>query len=177
MRYLVLVFIALSSTAFAHASNERMKEIQYRGGVVTFSVPKHWVEHYEPDGGGMFYEDAPDTGTLRLNVITAKSPKPLSADAAYEDLLTMKSFKAESVQRLGNGTAMATSIQHSTEHGQAITIFWWYVANLVRPDYIRFANFSFTVLTSQENSEAINREVQLLAESIKNAKFHSTIRP
>jgi hypothetical protein len=52
----------------------------------------------------MFYEGAPNTGTLRLNVITAESPKPMSADAAYEELVAMKRLKAESVQRLKNET-------------------------------------------------------------------------
>ena len=152
-----------------------MKDIQYRGGLVIFSVPKHWVEEYEPDGGGMFYENAPDTGTLRLNVITANSPTPLSDDAAFEELVAMKSVKAESVQRLNNGNAIATSIERSSEQGQAITLFWWHVTNPVRPSHLRVANFSYTVLTAQEGSDIVKREVQLLTESIKDAKFHPTL--
>lgn len=152
-----------------------MKDIQYRGGLVTFSVPKHWVEEYEPDGGGMFYENSPNNGTLRLNVITAKSPNPLSADAAFEELVAMKSVKADSVQRLKSGNAIATSIQHSSERGQAITLFWWHVTNPVRPSHLRVANFSYTVFTAQERSDIVKREVQLLTESIKDAKFHPTL--
>lgn len=151
-----------------------MKEIKYRGGVVTFSIPKHWVDEYETDGGGMFYEDAPNTGTLRLNVITAKSPKPLAADAAYEELATMKGINTKNVQRLANGNALATEIQRAMEQGQGITLFWWYVTNPVPPNHIRMANFSYTVLTAQENSEQTHREVQLLTDSIKNATFHPT---
>ncbi|MBK8594774.1 MAG: hypothetical protein IPN83_04160 [Holophagales bacterium] len=40
-----------------------MKSITYRGGLVTFRIPRHWVEEYEEDGGGTFYEDRPDSGT------------------------------------------------------------------------------------------------------------------
>lgn len=175
MRYLFWLYVVLLSITSVHAGGIQMKEIQYRGGLVTFSVPKHWVEEYEPDGGGMFYENAPDTGTLRLNVITAKSPKPLSNDAAFEELVAMKTVKADSVQRLKNGNAIATSIQHSSEQGQAITLFWWHVTNPVRPSHLRIANFSYTVLTSQEATDTVKRELQLLTESIKNAKFHPTL--
>lgn len=175
MRYLLLALIATLTSTLAHAGDVQMKEIKYRGGLVTFSIPKDWVEEYETDGGGMFYEDAPNTGTLRLNVITEKSPKPLSADAAYEELVAMKSINAKNVQRLANGNAFATAIQHATEQGQGITLFWWYVTNPVRPNHIRMANFSYAVLTSQESSEPIQREVQLLTESIKNATFHPTL--
>lgn len=46
------------------------KTINYRGGVVTMEIPAHWKEEYEPKGGGTFYEDRADSGTLRLNVLT-----------------------------------------------------------------------------------------------------------
>lgn len=175
MRYLLLAVIATLMSTVSHAGGVQMREIKYRGGVVTFSIPKQWVEEYEADGGSMFYEDAPNTGTLRLNVITAKSPKPLSADAAYEELAALKSTNAKIVQRLSNGNAFATAVQRAKEQGQEITLFWWYVANPVRPNHIRLANFSCTVLTSQENSERTQREVHQLTESIKNAKFHPAL--
>jgi len=175
MRYVYWVLLATTLAASVHAGDKEMKEIKYRGGIVNFLIPKHWVEQYEPNGGGMFYEDAPNTGTLRLNVITAQSSKPLSADAAYEELVAMKSVKTESVQRLKNGNAIGTSIQHSTEQGQKITLFWWHVTNPIRPNHMRIANFSYTVLTSHEGSEPIQREVRRLTESIKNATFHPTL--
>lgn len=162
-------------STFTHAEGVPMKEIKYRGGLVTFSIPKHWVEEYESDGGGTFYEDAPNTGTLRLNVITAKSPKPLSADAAYEELVALKSINTQNAQRLANGNAFATAIQHAREQGQEITLFWWYVTSPVRPNHFRMANFSYTVLTSQENSDLIQRDVRQITEAIKNAKFYPTL--
>lgn len=175
MRYLYWLPAVMLSNTSVHAGDFEMKEIQYCGGLVTFSVPKNWVEEYDPDGGGMFYENAPDTGTLRLNLITAKSRTPLSDDAAFEELVAMKSVKAESVQRLRNGNAIATSIQRSSEQGQDITIFWWHLTSPVRPSHLRIANFSYTVLTAQERSEIVKREVKILTESIKDAKFQPTL--
>ncbi|HSI65722.1 MAG TPA: hypothetical protein VLE43_21530, partial [Candidatus Saccharimonadia bacterium] len=45
------------------------KTVTYRGGVVVFDLPARWVEEYEPSGGGTFYEDTPQSGTLRLSVL------------------------------------------------------------------------------------------------------------
>ncbi len=55
------------------------KTIEYRGGLVTFRIPSDWVEEYEADGGGAFYAEKPDSGTLRLNVNTLRSPSPIDA--------------------------------------------------------------------------------------------------
>ena len=42
-----------------------LKTVNYRGGVVTFRIPAHWREEYGADGGGIFYDTAPDAGTFR----------------------------------------------------------------------------------------------------------------
>lgn len=42
---------------------ESLKEIDFHGGVVKFKIPSNWKEEYGDDGKGVFYEDAPDTGT------------------------------------------------------------------------------------------------------------------
>jgi hypothetical protein len=54
-----------------------MKTISYRGGVVTFRIPESWNEEYSDTDGGTFYEDKPDSGTLRLKLITAESPSEI----------------------------------------------------------------------------------------------------
>lgn len=172
MRHIYLLLVALFLTPSVFAGNVQMKEIVYRGGVVKFAVPKHWVEEYEPDGGGMFYENAPNTGTLRLNVITVQSPTELGSDSAYEALYSLKSTNRKTIKRLPNGNAITTWVQHSSESGQAITLFWWEVVNPVRPRHLRSANFSYTVLTSQVHLPRTMFEVQLLNGSIENAVFH-----
>jgi hypothetical protein len=53
-----------------------MKPVVYRGGIVSFSIPANWREEYESDGGGTFYEDGTDTGTLRLHVISVGKKEP-----------------------------------------------------------------------------------------------------
>jgi len=175
MRYFLTLLLAFSVGMAANAKDNDMKEIKYRGGVIAFFIPKNWVEHYEPDGGGMFYEDAPNTGTLRVDVITTKSTKTLVSDAAYIELGSMKSVKPETIKRLPNGNAIVTWVEHTAEGGQAITLFWWHVANPVPPNHLRLANFSYTVLASQEDSALTKSHIRMLTSSITNAEFHSTI--
>jgi hypothetical protein len=35
----------------------QFKTIVYRGGIVRFRIPAHWIEEYEHEGGGTFYEE------------------------------------------------------------------------------------------------------------------------
>ena len=175
MHYAYWLLLALLSITSAHAGDIAMKEIRFRGGLVSFSIPKHWVEESERDTTGLFYADVPDSGALRLDVITYKLPKPLSKDAAFEELKANSRLKSHSIQRLKNGNAIATAIERASDQGTATTLFWWHVTNPVHPDHVRLANFSYTVPTSREGTDTVKREVQMLTESIKNAKFHPTI--
>jgi hypothetical protein len=59
-----------------------MKHVEYRGGLVRFELPRHWVEEYEPNGGGTFYDEAVDAVTLRLNVLSFRAPKPIEVGEA-----------------------------------------------------------------------------------------------
>lgn len=92
-------------------------QIRYRGGLFDFAIPKCWHEEYEPEAGGTFHELGDDTGTLRLNVITAQPPRPI--ESAHEILLAMQGMPGE---RLENGNAWMSGISRSVERGQPISI-------------------------------------------------------
>jgi hypothetical protein len=149
-----------------------MKEIAYRGGLIRFEVPKEWREEYEKNGGGMFYRDGKDTGTLRLNIITASAPDVLPENEDLEILKTTNGVKAADVRRLASGNAIATHIERSEEQGTPITLFWWHITNIIPPKHVRIANFSYTILTSKENDATTLAEVKMLGQSIENALFH-----
>lgn len=151
---------------------EKLKEINYRGGIVKFKIPVNWVEKYEEDGGGMFYEDAPNTGTLRLNVLTVKAPVDSKGNLSAEALSIVSGSEPNNIEILSNGNALSRSIERTKEQGQKITLYWWFVANTIPPNYVRVANFSYTILTSQENMDEFKNEIKLLDEQIKNCVFH-----
>jgi hypothetical protein len=59
-----------------------LKPITYRGGIVRFEIPSDWIEEFETSGGGTFYENRPDSGTLRLNVLSFSSKNTPSEEMA-----------------------------------------------------------------------------------------------
>jgi hypothetical protein len=74
----------------------KMKTIAYRGGIVTFRIPTHWREEYSDTDGGMLYEEHPDSGTLRLTIITMTVPEQRQETSALDVLWGSR-------QRLGEG--------------------------------------------------------------------------
>src|SRR4051812_3480828 len=78
-----------------------MKTVVYRGGVVTFCIPAHWQEEYSDLKGGAFYEDRRGSGTLRLQVITMRTPKRPQTDSAIDVLkVVADALKQKNVEAL-----------------------------------------------------------------------------
>jgi hypothetical protein len=183
MRFLFWLFFVVLITTSACANEKKMKEINYFGGIVKFNVPESWVEEYEydqagkiiPESGGMYYEKGPNTGTFRLVIITYQPHEALSSNSPYEALASTKSIEETEILKMDNGNAITTSIKHSSDQGQAITLYKWNLANPALPNHIRIAMFSYTVLTSLENDPKTKMELEMLTESVKNAKFNSTV--
>jgi hypothetical protein len=44
MRHLLWILLVRTLAVPAHAGDQEMKEIKYRGGRVGFFIPKHWVK-------------------------------------------------------------------------------------------------------------------------------------
>ena len=99
-----------------------MKLINYRGGVVRFSLPIGWVEEYEPLGGGTFYEDRLDSGTLRLNVLEFESPDKSAEDMAQQALQAFETIL------LPSGFQMRKRVAPAIENNEALNIHRWEVA-------------------------------------------------
>jgi hypothetical protein len=175
MRKLVAGVAALLSIKGAIAGQElpsTTKQISYRGGLVVFSLPSSWTEKYEPDGGGMFYAPGEDTGTLRLEVITAKAPTPISSSASRDVLQKIGYPHTES---LPTGGSVSKRVFRGDERGVPITIYWWYVADVVEPDHVRIASFSYSILSSEEQSARVASDLSFLEQSIRNIRFSPTL--
>jgi len=133
---------------------------------VRFSLPSHWREEYEPEGGGTFYEDRPDSGTLRLNVITAESKSGESPEQAAEH-----AFPAGSFETLPSGLHMRHRIVDAEERGTAIRLHRWEIAVPVPPARVRIVCFTHTILAKQESDPATVAELALVEQSIRSAEF------
>lgn len=157
-----------------------MKSIVYRGGVVTFRIPSHWREEYSDMEGGMFYDDRPDSGTLRLKIISMVAPEELQPDSAL-DLLRVLTDQPRfvgvdgTINARNDGNAVLEYEAAASEMGTPLTIFYWVVANPLPPRHARIATFSYTILEEQQNVSQIQRDVQMLRTEIEAAIFSPEI--
>jgi hypothetical protein len=145
------------------------KTVVYRGGIVVFSIPSNWLDEYEADGGGTFYEDVPDSGTLRLNVLSFDSKDKAAAQMAIDV------FPANSYELLGNGFPLRRYMKEGMEDGERLHIHRWEVAVPVPPHSVRLAMFAHTVLASQENSPRVKAELALIDRSVRGAVFSQAV--
>jgi hypothetical protein len=150
----------------------KLKEINYRGGIIRFKVPISWIEEYEEEGGGTFYEDSQDSGTLRINILTFKTPDIVDENSVVKALSAMSDVDPTTIVELKNGNAIARTVQRNDDQGEKITLYWWLLANAVPPNHVRIANCSYTILTAQEELELYKDEIKLLDKEIQNAIFH-----
>ena len=151
-----------------------MKRIPYKGGIVSFSIPDHWLEEYEEDGCSMFYEDKPESGALRLNVITAAEPNLQTDRSGTDALLALFDGKREPgtvVRVLDNGNVLRAYTRQEFEHGEELLMHHWEVANRADANHIRLAIFSFAILASRASDTEIIAQVALLNEQLPRTQF------
>ena len=156
----------------AAAEPPKMKTISYRGGVITFQIPAHWKEEYQTEGGGMFYEDRPDSGTLRLNVLTFKAPEGKLPTNGYGQFAATPLGKGERLIQTSHGDGLKISKKSSVEKGVKIEMHCWQVAHCAPPSKLYIASFTWTILQSQDSDPKFQKEVEFLTEQISKAYFH-----
>lgn len=143
-----------------------LKTISYRGGIARFDIPAHWKEEYEPSGGATFYEDRPDSGTLRLHVLSFSSNGKLSGQQMVAGLIADNGFTP-----LGEGLAIKQFVEAFEEEGEQLSLHSWQVAIPIEGDSTRVAIFSYTVLASHANDPQTHQELDLLSRCIRAGQF------
>lgn len=147
-----------------------MKLINYRGGIARFYLPSSWVEEYEPAGGGTFFENRPDSGTLRINVIGTK--KPSGEDKVHTAYDLIKGMTdANSVKHLPNGCALGHSVKQGKEDGEDLLLYTWYVGVRITQIHFRIIIFTYTILAAQESDPNLRQEITMLDRSISEGEY------
>ncbi len=140
-----------------------MKLIRYNGGIVSFKLPADWKEEYYDEGGAAFYRDAPDSGTLRVSVISFQ----LKEDAERSTTLA-----SESGLYVEEGFPLKEEIKYSNENNEDILLYFWEVLVPVEDGSSRrIILFSYTILASQENDPLIMQEVNFVRNTILTAHY------
>jgi len=152
-----------------------LKTITYRGGVVTFRIPADWIEEYGTEGGGTFYDDAPDSATFRLEIITLKAPSPLTAESAPDVLSGLDQSAAATIERLPSGCALIRFTESAVDRGQLLIITCWSVAHVIPPSHARIATFTYTLLDWQKDDVRFQSELGLLDREVRASIFSPEI--
>jgi hypothetical protein len=152
-----------------------MKTIHYRGGVIVFRIPACWKEEYSDRDGGTFYDDVPDSGTLRLSVITASKRENGSFNESAEALLSRCPEVKGGAEPLPDGNAIAHHLQHTEEEGIPIILYRWLIANVIPPRHFRIAAFTYTIRRAQQQEEPVTRMLKILDREIRAASFSTEL--
>ena len=121
---------------------------------------------YEPSGGATFYEDCPDSGTLRLNVLSFSSNGIETGEQMVASLIAKSGYAA-----LRDGLAIKQYVHSAEEDGETLEIHHWEVAVPVEGCNARLAIFSYTILASQAKDKQIRQEIELLGRCIQDGEF------
>lgn len=147
-----------------------LKKINYRG-ILSFEIPKNWIEEYDDDLGGTFYKNVPTSGTLRLKVISFNITESSSClDAA--DILNKLNSKESELIKLPNKNAYKMFSEETIDSGYAITIYYWNLVQIIQPNKARLANFSYTILSDQLNLKSVKEEIEFITSQVESAKFN-----
>jgi hypothetical protein len=143
----------------------RLDEVFIFGERVRFLIPHEWVEGDE-EGNDTYLCHAPnsDSGWLRVSLITVNTNEP---EERLERLFADSGgwFISEKT-----GNYVERSEKRSHEDGSDIHIYYWKVANVVLPDRVLEAVFSYTILAARceelETKETVALVGQLVSEAV-----------
>ena len=154
-----------------------MNEIAIDDGRLTFSLPSSWLVQAEDDGAFLFYEDLPESGTLRLNLIEQQTADgQLANSRAIADLLQgLPDTEGAEVEILSGGRVLLTHRQTAEEQGTPLVVQFWLLATSVGPSDVKVAAFSFALDADKLNAEANQSALALLDEQIRLAQFHEIV--
>lgn len=146
-----------------------MKLIVYRGGIAKFYLPSDWVEVYEPTGGGTFFGERPDAGTLRINAMDLDKPPDDPTNTAYDFL--KKISNTSSIKNTSNGVAVGYSTQRTIESEKKLVLHTWQIGVQITPVHFRLIVFTYTILEAHEFDQNVQREIAMLEQSISEGEY------
>jgi len=146
----------------------RLDEVELFGGRLTFLIPHEWVVNEEEKKATDFcsyVSPALPSGWFRASLITINNVA--DPEERLQGLFAGQDYDIEEE----NGNFVARSEKESSEDGRALRILCWAVGNFVRPDVVREALFSYTVLADALNERDIQREIELIDKLVRQAQF------
>ncbi|RXE98083.1 hypothetical protein D9603_17480 [Pseudoalteromonas sp. PS5] len=164
MRILSLLFVPLISLANGLKMQD-MKTVNYRDAV-SFQIPANWKVEDELGVQGTFYEDLPNTGTLRISVFEFASNSEDERNTKIKDTLL-----PGTVETLAKGVYLKKATLLGEEEGEKLSLYRWLVALALPENLFRVVIFTHTIVEGQESDPKIKRELDLIDASVRNAHY------
>jgi hypothetical protein len=140
-----------------------MNNHQYKN--LSIDLPSSWI--YENEIGDIeACFDPNSNSTFRIAIITAIPP----IDKTKEEIITTLTKGGSYIATSKNYIVYGPQVTEDNEQNQDITLFQWLLIDVSEAE-IQVANFSYTVLASEKDSEKEKQTTALLEESIKTASF------
>ena len=145
--------------------DDEMAAVTYRDAV-TFSIPSSWRFEDQRGVQGVFYEDLPDSGTLRVSVFQWEGK-----DEADRNRMLANALLPGDVDTLARGVYLRKEVKDAVESGEALRLHRWIVALALPENVCRIVVFTHTVTAAQEHEEGIVAELALVEHAVRNAQF------
>ena len=141
----------------------RLDEVSIFGDKLRFLIPHDWVETRESDDYYLYHE--PNSGWLRVSLISVTSTDP------PKKLRESFSDRPGLVTDEETGNFVQTWEKPSTEEGVDTHVYYWKVGNVVPPEIVRVAIFSYTILSARLQNAETKKTVSLLGILLSQAIF------
>jgi hypothetical protein len=137
------------------------------GDKLSFRIPHEWVESDEGEDSYLYRAPGTDSGWLRVSLLTLKTVCRDPCKRLKKLFLSKKNVRIEK----STGNLVSVSEKDSEEGGEPIHLYYWRVGNVIPPDEICEAIFSYTVLSERVRDLKTIRTVQLIGELVSQAEF------
>jgi hypothetical protein len=144
----------------------RLDRVSIYDDKLSFLVPHDWVEAFDDDHY-LYHNPETEYGWLRVTLLTVRTDN----ESPAERLKKIFDNKENIIVEHQTGNLVSASEKDSEEHGDRIHQYYWMVANVVPPDLVLEAVFSYTVLLDRINEEDTKQLVKLVGQLVSQADF------
>ena len=162
---IALVHLTATPAETKRADPVALKIVRYRDAV-SFPIPVAWKEEDEPGVQGTFYEDGPDTGTLRVSVM-----QWLGSSEEDRNRIVKSILLPGNVETLKQGVYLKKEVKDGSEGGESLKLHRWLVVLALPENTCRLVAFTHTITAAQENDQPIAAELTTVDFAVRNAVY------
>src|SRR5215813_5187847 len=145
----------------------RLDEVSVFGGRLAFLIPHEWVEVDDGEENTFLYQyPNADSGWFRVSLNTLETKR----DPATRIKEIYSRGKGYSLHRK-TGNRVLSYDKDTENEGTPLHIYFWLVANVVRPDRIHEAIFSYTILRARIGDKGNRDVINVLNQIVSQARF------